>query len=128
MCDCNEQHAESVQVHFIMLKQYQCFYSTLCVHAVIYSMCALTKRSRSRAGAAVQDRRVTARAMEAIVNFIKDNYLTIGAIYGAVVALATIIVKLTPTTKDDSVLAWIIKAVDIFSTVNTKEDQKKIDG
>lgn len=66
--------------------------------------------------------------MEAFINFIKDNYITIGAIYGAVVALATIIVKLTPTTKDDSVLAWIIKAVDIFSTVNTKEDQKKIDG
>jgi hypothetical protein len=66
--------------------------------------------------------------MEQIIAWIKDNYLTIAAIYGAVVALATIIVKMTPTTKDDSVLAWIIKAVDIFSTVNTKADQKKIDG
>lgn len=65
--------------------------------------------------------------MESIVTWIKDNYVTIAAIYGAVVALATIIVKLTPTTKDDSVLSWVVKAVDFFSTANTKENQAKID-
>jgi hypothetical protein len=66
--------------------------------------------------------------MQPIIDWITANGPTILAVYGAVVALATIVVKLTPTTKDDTVLAWVVKAVDFFSTVNTKADQKKIDG
>lgn len=51
-----------------------------------------------------------------------DNILNYAnqALYwiGAVVTAATIIVKLTPTTKDDTVLDKIIKVLDFFSVVN----------
>lgn len=43
------------------------------------------------------------------------------AVYGGVVALATVVVKLTPTTKDDDILGKVIKLVDYFSTVNPKQ-------
>ena len=39
-------------------------------------------------------------------------------ILGAVVAVATLIVKLTPTTKDDTILAKIIKILSAFSLCN----------
>lgn len=39
-------------------------------------------------------------------------------ILGAVVTLATLIVKLTPSTKDDSVLAKIIKILSALSLCN----------
>jgi hypothetical protein len=43
------------------------------------------------------------------------------AVYGATVALATIVVKLTPSQKDDAVLSWVVKLADWFSTVNPKK-------
>jgi hypothetical protein len=52
---------------------------------------------------------------------------TIMAWYGGIVACATIIVKLTPTPKDDSVLETIVNFIDNFSTVNTKKNQEKLD-
>lgn len=48
-------------------------------------------------------------------------------IFGAAVALASLIVKLTPTTKDDAVLAKIVKVLDWLSIFNTKVNQAKID-
>ena len=47
--------------------------------------------------------------------------------FGTVVAAASIIVKATPTQKDDAVLAKVVKVLDFFSVVNTKENQAKID-
>ena len=47
--------------------------------------------------------------------------------FGTVVAAASIIVKATPTQKDDAVLAKVVKALDWLSVFNTKENQKKID-
>ncbi len=58
--------------------------------------------------------------MESTFNFIKDHWADMLAIYGALVALATIIVKLTRTQADDAILAKIIKVMDYFSTVNPK--------
>lgn len=49
-------------------------------------------------------------------------------IFGAAVALASLIVKLTPTTKDDAILAKVVKVFDWLSIVNTKINQAKIDG
>lgn len=49
-------------------------------------------------------------------------------IFGAAVALASLIVKLTPTTKDDAFLAKVVKVLDFLSVVNTKINQAKIDG
>lgn len=51
---------------------------------------------------------------------------TILALYGALVALSTVIVKLTPTTKDNEILEKIVKFFDKFSTVFTKEDAAKL--
>ena len=51
---------------------------------------------------------------------------TILAIYGALVALSTAIVKLTPSTKDNEILDKIIKFFDKFSTVFTKDDAAKL--
>lgn len=48
--------------------------------------------------------------------------------FGTVVAAASIIVKATPTQKDDAILAKIVKVLDFLSVVNTKANQEKIDG
>lgn len=47
---------------------------------------------------------------------------------GGIVSCASIIVKLTPTTKDDSVLEKVINVLNHFSVFNTKKDQSKLDG
>jgi hypothetical protein len=49
-------------------------------------------------------------------------------IFGAAVALASLIVKLTPSTKDDAILAKVVKVFDLLSIFNTKINQAKIDG
>ena len=54
------------------------------------------------------------------------NWETIFSIWGMLVALCTAIVKLTPTQKDDNVLAKVVKWADVFSVVFTKEDAKVI--
>lgn len=56
-----------------------------------------------------------------------NNVDTVFAWIGAIVTCASIIVKLTPTTKDDTVLDKVIKILDIFSVVNTKKNQEKLD-
>lgn len=48
------------------------------------------------------------------------------AIYGALVAICTVIVKYTKTDKDDKILNKVVKFADLFSTVLTKEDAEKI--
>jgi len=59
--------------------------------------------------------------MEAIIEWSKANVETILALWGALVALATVVVKLTPTKKDDAILAKIVKFFDNFSVVNPKK-------
>ncbi len=61
-----------------------------------------------------------------MLDWILNHWTDLLAIYGGVVAIATIIVKLTPSTKDDSILEKIIKILDHFSTVFTKEDAAKL--
>ena len=62
-----------------------------------------------------------------MINFILNNYNSVLQIIGSVVSIATIIVKITPTTKDDTALNNIIELVSKFSIVNTKTDQEIID-
>lgn len=45
--------------------------------------------------------------------------------FGTVVAAASVIVKATPTQKDDDVLAKIIKVLDLVSIVNAKIQENK---
>ena len=60
------------------------------------------------------------------MNWLLENWETIFAIYGMLVAFCTAVVKLTPTQKDDAFLAKIVKWCDVFSTVFTKEDAETI--
>lgn len=61
-----------------------------------------------------------------VFTFIQNHYDELLAIIGGVVSIATIIVRLTPSTRDNEVLEKIINFLAKFSIINTKEDQKKI--
>lgn len=52
------------------------------------------------------------------VNWIVSHWTDVLAIVGGLVSVASIIVKLTPTSKDDSVLNAIIKVLAAVSIVN----------
>ena len=53
-----------------------------------------------------------------MIQFITQHYDEVLQIIGAIVALATLVVKLTPTQKDDNVLAKIIKILSALSLCN----------
>lgn len=61
-----------------------------------------------------------------MLDWILNHWADLLAIYGAVVAICSTIVKLTPSTKDDNIWAKIIKILDHFSTVFTKHDAEVI--
>ena len=52
------------------------------------------------------------------MEWIKTNWTDILAVIGAVVTLATAVVKLTPTQKDDNILAKVIKVLSALSLCN----------
>ena len=62
-----------------------------------------------------------------MLEFITTNGATILQWIGGIVSCASIIVKLTPTTKDDSVLEKVVNFLDYFSVFNTKKNQEKLD-
>ena len=53
-----------------------------------------------------------------MINWIQANWKDILAIIGGVVTVASIIVKLTPTQKDDAFLAKVIKILAALSLFN----------
>ena len=53
-----------------------------------------------------------------MTTWITQHYDEVLQIIGAVVALATLVVKLTPTPKDDNVLAKIINVLSALSLCN----------
>ena len=55
-----------------------------------------------------------------------ENWEHIAAGFGMLVAFCTAIVKMTPTQKDDNILAQVIKWADVFSIVFTKKDAQVI--
>jgi hypothetical protein len=62
------------------------------------------------------------------VNWVKDNWAQIAQAIAAVIGLASIIVKLTPTLKDDTALLKIIKFVGKYIALNktvNDEDRPK---
>lgn len=69
--------------------------------------------------------------MAEVLTWIKTNATGLLAVLGALVALATAIVKLTPSQKDDNIVARIIKVLESLSLCNadgtfiTKEEKKK---
>jgi len=60
------------------------------------------------------------------MDWIVENYKDILAWIGGIVSAASIIVKLTPTTKDDGVIDFVIKILDYFSVVQTKKNAEKL--
>ncbi len=56
--------------------------------------------------------------MTEIINWFGENGQGVLAVIGAAVTLATAIVKLTPTPKDDAVLAKVIGVLAALSLVN----------
>ena len=61
-----------------------------------------------------------------MIDWILENWVNIAAAWGMLVALCSIIVKATPTQKDDNILAKVVKWADVFSVVFTKEDAETI--
>ena len=53
-----------------------------------------------------------------MINWVQANWKDVLAIIGGVVTVASIIVKLTPTQKDDTVLEKIIKILSALSLFN----------
>ena len=56
-----------------------------------------------------------------MINYVIAHYQDFFAILGGLVAVATLIVKLTPSQKDDAILGYVVKFLDYFSTVNPKK-------
>ena len=52
------------------------------------------------------------------MNWIIEHFKDVLEIIGAVVSLATLIVALTPTQKDDNVLAKVIKFLSVIGLLN----------
>lgn len=54
----------------------------------------------------------------AVVNWVKDNWVTIASLIASIIGVASIIVKLTPTQKDDTILAKIIAFLSKYIALN----------
>ena len=59
--------------------------------------------------------------LDTLVSFLVAHGKDILAIAGAVVGVASLIVKLTPSQKDDAFVAKVIKFLDNFSVVAPKD-------
>lgn len=57
-----------------------------------------------------------------VINWITAHWTDITTIIAYTVATASIVVKLTPTVKDDQILANIIRILDMLA-INTKEEK-----
>jgi hypothetical protein len=55
----------------------------------------------------------------AIVAWFQTNWVNIIAIYTSIIGAASIIVKLTPTLRDDTILLDIVKFVAKYIALNT---------
>jgi len=65
--------------------------------------------------------------MQDIIAWIINNYKSICTIVVGVIFVASLIVKLTPTPKDNNLLKGIIGAIEKISIFNTKENAKYIE-
>jgi hypothetical protein len=55
-----------------------------------------------------------------MIQFLNENYVAIFAIIGQVVTVASAIVALTPSTKDDEIVGKIASFISRFSVFNKK--------
>lgn len=60
-----------------------------------------------------------------MIDFVFNNYDTIVSIVGAVIALLVVVVRITPTEKDDKVLDILKRGFTFFKENIKKEDIEK---
>lgn len=53
-----------------------------------------------------------------IINYVKDNWVVVVELYLAIVGLASVIVKITPSTKDDAILQKIMDFLGKYIALN----------
>lgn len=63
----------------------------------------------------------------AIIEFMKEHSVEMLAVWGAILTIATVVVKITPSKTDDKVLDVIIKVLNALALnpLKDKEKQKK---
>lgn len=49
------------------------------------------------------------------------------ACFGALVGFCSLVVKLTPTQKDDNFVAWLVKVFNWLSIFNSKKDEETLE-
>lgn len=54
------------------------------------------------------------------MNFLASHWDNILTVFGAIVSCATVIVKVTPTSKDDFILDKVVSFFNYFSIIKTK--------
>lgn len=54
-----------------------------------------------------------------IINFVQDNWLEIVAAYTSLVTIASLVVKFTPTLKDDNALKAVVKFIGKYIALNS---------
>ena len=59
--------------------------------------------------------------------WIKENWAYIVSALAGIIFVSSIIVKLTPTTKDDSVMRKVINFLDHFSIFDTADNKELIE-
>jgi len=57
--------------------------------------------------------------MADMISWVQTNWATVIQVYLAIVGLASVIVKLTPTLRDDDILLGITKFIAKFIALNT---------
>ena len=57
-----------------------------------------------------------------VIEWIKEHALELWGIWGAIITIASIIVKLTPSQKDDSIFNIIMKILNALALNPTKKD------
>lgn len=61
-----------------------------------------------------------------MIDWIVEHWDSIFSWIGLAVTTCTGIVKLTPTTKDDTIASKVVKVADWLSVVNTKSNKEKL--
>lgn len=56
--------------------------------------------------------------IQSVIAYVQDNWVTIVSLYTSIVGVASIVVRLTPTLKDDDVLKGIIRFVGKYVALN----------
>ena len=60
-----------------------------------------------------------------IVKFVQENWASIASVIASIIGTASVIVKLTPTLKDDNILLPIVKFIGKYIALNTQTPEER---